>query len=230
MRSLRLRQAEHQHARRVHRRGVADWIRGFLSNARARSRCRHRAPWRRPGCRGSEFAPPSCARRFGRVNQRAVRCEHGERFVIGEQAADTLGKRQRRSRRLGRGDQDRGLAVRNNEARAGAGQRAAEAQPESAQAFEARRTGRRQAWRRGGQSARRPGCWCRSGAARIHAYRRRQTAPRRPHSPTASARHRRSTARRAMGSSPAPPVADHAIGRALTLQTSCDGTRCLRNS
>ena len=84
------------------------------------------------------------------MNERAVGCEDGERLVIAEQAADTLGERQRRSRRLGRGDQDRGLAVGNNEARAGAGERAAEAKPEAAQALETRRAGRRQAWRRDG--------------------------------------------------------------------------------
>ena len=89
-----------------------------------------------------EFTPKLCACRCGGVNQGTVGGEGGERFVIAEQAADTLGKRQRRSRRLGRNDQNRGLAVRNNETRAGAGQRAAEAKPKTAQAFEARRTGR----------------------------------------------------------------------------------------
>ena len=110
--SLRLRQAEHQHARRP----IAETLQiGFEDTKHGQGIC---------------FAE-LCARRFSRVNQRAVRCEDSERFIIAEQAAHTLGKRQRRSRRLGPRDQDRGLAVRTNKARAGASQRAAEAQPES---------------------------------------------------------------------------------------------------
>ena len=150
---MRLRQAEHQYARRAIAEPLQIGFEVFLSQLQGRRRA---ADIERLGGGGLDAqrgqgicSAKLCARRCSGVNQRAVRCEDGERFVIAEQAADTLGKRQRRSRRLGRRDQDRGLAVRNNEARAGAGERAAEAKPESAQAFEARRTGR---WQRGGEA------------------------------------------------------------------------------
>ncbi len=88
---------------------------------------------------------PCLCRRIG-INERAVRRESRERFLaIADQAAYAFAECQLRSRRLRCGDQHRDFAIGKNDARAGAGQRAAEARAEAAQPLEPLLGGRRQA-------------------------------------------------------------------------------------
>ena len=79
------------------------------------------------------------------INERAVGRESRDGVpAVGEQSAHALAERERRSRRLGRGDKHRAGAVGNNDARAGADQRAAETRAKAAQPLEALLRARRQ--------------------------------------------------------------------------------------
>ena len=122
---MRLRQAEHQHARRA----IAETLQiGFEDAERGQG----------------ILSAKLCACRCGGVNQGTVGGEGGERFVIAEQAADTLGKRQRRSCRLGRGGEHRAFTIGKADARAEASERTAKARAETAQPFEPLLRARRQ--------------------------------------------------------------------------------------
>ncbi len=156
------------------------------------------------------------------MNERAVRRKYRDRsLAVGIKAADTFAS-------VSAGPAGSVAAISTAVAPPGSAMREhAHINPRPKPAPKPRSRSSR-AWRRDGRVAASRTTWLADSVARSEpqilasiACSRRRTSPRRPRSPTTSATRRRSIAKPAMRSSPAPQVADCATARALTPQSAC---------